>query len=131
MGSTVLSQHREPTAPWGHPEQCGQQGEGGGLQLCSVLGHLICSTQMGSAQHRRDMELLERIQRRATKMMQGMEHLSYGDKLRELGLFSLEKRKLWGEQISALGGLNGATRKKGTDSLPESVVTGQGEMVSK
>ena len=43
-GITVPSQHREPTAPWGHPEQCGQQGEGGDLQLCSVLGHLTCST---------------------------------------------------------------------------------------
>ena len=32
------------------------------------------------------------IQRRATKVIQGMEYLTYKDKLRELGLFSLEKR---------------------------------------
>ena len=25
----------QPTARWVHPELCGQQGEGGGLQLCS------------------------------------------------------------------------------------------------
>ena len=40
------------------------------------------------------MDLLEYIHRRATKMIHGMEHLSYKDRLRELGLFSMEKRKL-------------------------------------
>ena len=47
-----------------------------------------------SPHYRRDTDLLEHIQRRATEMIQGMEHLSYEDRLRELGLFSLEKRRL-------------------------------------
>ena len=44
--------------------------------------------------YKRDMELLGCIQRRATKMIQGIKHLSYKDRLRELELFSLGKRRL-------------------------------------
>lgn len=49
--------------------------------------------QVWSSRYRRDMDLLECVQRSATKIMQGMEHVSYEDRLRDLGLFSLENRR--------------------------------------
>ncbi|KAJ7410382.1 hypothetical protein BTVI_53500 [Pitangus sulphuratus] len=82
------------------------------LYFAFVRTHLECCIQLWGPQHKKDIDLLERIQRRAMKI-RGMVNLSYKERLRELWLFRLEKGSLWGDLIVTFQYLKEAYRKAG------------------
>ena len=85
--------------------------------------HLQFCVQLWGPQHKKDMDLLERVQRRPQRRSGGWNTSLMGTD-RELGLFSLEKRRPKGDLIAAFQYLKGATGKMERDSLSGSVGIG-------
>ena len=82
------------------------------LLYCALARpHLYYAVSVWNPYFQRDIDLIESVQRRATKIVREMKNLEYSERLKRLDLTTLEQRRKRGDLIQIYKMMNGLEKK--------------------